>query len=134
MAGLLDGQLASAIYAGFKNKLLKGALRRASPIGGVNDLGDPVAVNVQTWAMQGFTDQYSAYYRAQAGIPDTDLKVCIFGKGLPSGIRPRKDDQVSFTQAGITTWYQLRAIGVDPANALYECQAFQITAPLNLSG
>ena len=52
MAGILDGKLASAIYAGFKNKLQTGTLRRAVPSlsGGLDDRGDPFETSAQTWS------------------------------------------------------------------------------------
>lgn len=131
MASLFEGALASAIYAGFKGKLLKGVLRRetASGSAGLDSLGDPLATVVETWACQGFTDLYSAFYRSQAGIPDTDLKANIFAKSLAGGVVPTKDDQVKFTVSGVATWYQVRKVDVDPATALWVCQAFEIADP-----
>ncbi len=125
--GILDGQLASAIYAGFKGKLKTGTLRKMvrSESGGLDAKGDPIAAAPVTYGFEGFTDLYSAFYKAQAGIPASDLKVCIFGKSLPAGIVPGKDDKALIS--GV--WYQLRQVGVDPAGALYECQAFQCGAP-----
>jgi len=129
--GLLDGQLAQAVYLGFKGKLLKGSLRRAgvAESGGLDSRGDPLATDPQTWACQGFTEDYSDYFRATTGVPEGDLKANIFAKSLPAGVRPLKDDQVSFTQAGVTTWYQVRKAATDPATALWVCQAFAIPAP-----
>lgn len=129
--GLLDGQLAQAIYDGFKGKLLKGSLRREviGDSSGLDELGDPVAAQPTTWGIQGFTDEYSDFFKAQAGIPTSDLKVCIFGKSLPAGVRPQKDDKVSFVQAGVSTWYQLRKATTDPATALWTCQGYVIPAP-----
>lgn len=131
MAGLLEGQIADLIYKGFKGKLLKGVLRRetASGSAGLDDLGDPLATVIETWACQGFTDLYSAFYRSQAGIPDTDLKANIFAKSLTGGVVPTKDDQVKFTVSSVATWYQVRKVDVDPATALFVCQAFVIPDP-----
>jgi hypothetical protein len=125
MPGLLDGLIAKAIYDGFKNKLLKGTLKRISvdPSAGLNARGDPVATIEQTWACQGFVDTYSEFFRTTAGIPDTDSMVAIFAKSLPEGVRPIKDDLVQFaTPIGSNPWYQLRSVGVDPATALWECR------------
>lgn len=124
MPGLLEGQLAKAIYAGFKNKLLTGTLRRVVPGIDLDDNGDPRDSTIQTWTVQGFTDKYSAFYSAQAGIPDSDLKVCIFAQSIP-GVTPTKDDKALFQGK----WYQLRKVGTDPATALWECQAFEIPVP-----
>lgn len=129
--GILDGQLAQAVYDGFKGRLLKGTLRREviGDSSGLDELGDAVAPEPVSWGAQGFTDEYSDFFKAQAGIPTTDLKVCIFAKSLPAGVRPQKDDKVSLTQAGVTTWYQVRKVMTDPATALWTCQSFVCQAP-----
>ncbi|WEX10283.1 hypothetical protein [Chelativorans sp. AA-79] len=121
---LLTGQLAKAIYAGFKGKLLAGQLRQQSS-GGVDEYGDPIPGPVTLYAMQGFTDEYDDAYRARAGIPETDLIVNIFAQSLPAGIQPGKDDKAQF----LGQWYQLRGVKTDPATALWVCQAFRIEAP-----
>ena len=129
--GLLDGQLAKAIYAGFKGRLLKGRLYRTETgeSAGLDELGDEVAPSLVSYGLEGFDDNYSAFYRATAGIPDTDVKVCIFAASLPAGIRPTKDDRVVLIRAGAERWFQLRADATDPAEALWECQAYEIDAP-----
>lgn len=127
--GVLDGQLANAIFAGFKGRLSKGRLLRISGETGVDDMGDATGGTPTLTPLEGFEDKYSDFFRATAGIPDTDLKVCIFGASLPAGVRPTKDDKVALTRAGVETWYQLRKDGVDPAGALWECQAFVIPKP-----
>lgn len=128
--GLLDGQLSKAVYAGFKGKLLKGTLRRVSPAasGGLDGLGDPIATDAQTWGCQGFTEDYSDAFKVTAGIPMADLKANMFAASLP-GVRPQKDDQVAFVRAGVTSWYQVRKAAIDPAGALWVCQAFAIPDP-----
>lgn len=127
MPSLLEGQLAQAIFQGFKGKLKTGTLRRVGSggSGGKDELGDPLATSAQTWGFEGFTDNYTAYFKAQAGIPETDLKVCIFAKSLPAGVEPKRDDQAQIGGA----WYQLRKADTDPATALWECQAYAIKAP-----
>lgn len=124
--GVLDGPLATAIYKGFKGKLKKGVLRQMQfpDSGAQDDLGDDIDGAPVDYKFEGFTDNYSDFYKAQAGIPDTDLKVCIFAKSMPDHVRPGKDNKA---RVG-TVWYQLRAAKVDPAGALWECQAFEIEA------
>lgn len=128
--GILDGTIAESIYAGFKGKLLVGIIRQqVTPDSGSLDAkGDPIELDPVDTPVEGFVDEYSAFFRAQAGIPDTDLKVCIFAKSAPA-ITPTKDDMVRFTQAGVETWYQLRRADTDPARALWTCQGFVILAP-----
>lgn len=123
---LLTGQIANAIYQGFKGKLMTGALVKKVPSGGLNALGDPGSTVETEYPCEGFVDQYSAHYKATMGIPVTDVKVCIFAKSLASGIEPSKDDRVTMTDSfGGTQEYKLRAnIAIDPAGALWECQAF----------
>lgn len=125
--GVLDGQLASAIFAGFKGRLSKGRLLRMEGGTGLDANGDPVAETPTLIPLEGFEDKYSDAYKAAAGIPVEDVKVCIFGASLP--VRPLKDDRVGLTRGGVETWYQLRADGTDPAAALWECRAFVIPKP-----
>lgn len=129
MPGLLEGQIANAIYNGFKNKLLKGTLRRVMAAT-VNEAGDPLPASSQAWPMQGFVDLYSERYRAEFGVPDTDAVVNVFAKSLPTGVQPQKDDQVKFRGQ----WYQLRTVVADPAQALWTCQrSFTIPEPSDVS-
>jgi len=129
--GLLDGQLAQAVYDGFKGKLLGGALRREvlGESSGLDEFGDPISPTPQVWSLQGFTDEYSDFYKASSFVPTTDLKVNVFAKSLPAGIRPQKDDKVSLTQAGVTTWYQVRKVATDPATALWVLQSYVVPEP-----
>jgi hypothetical protein len=126
--GLLDTQIADAIYKGFKGKLLNGVIRQVvTPASGsLDELGDPQAGDPIDTDCQGFTENYSAYHRAQAGIPQTDLKVNLFARSMP-GITPSKDAVVKFVRAGVDEWYQLRGPReIDPAGALWVCQAFAL--------
>lgn len=130
MAGILDGSLADAIYKGFKGKLLTGSIRQlvTPESGGLDSFGDPQdGVPVYT-ALEGFAEDYDDAFRARAGIPQTDVKVNVFAKSIP-GIVPSKDDIVRLRQAGVDTWYQLRRAKIDPAGALWECQAFVVPEP-----
>lgn len=124
MPGLLEGQIAKAIFKGFKGKLLKGTLRRETLGTTLDTFGDPTGATVTSYSIEGFVSGYSAFYRATAGIPETDVKVNIFAQSSP-GLVPSKDDLVQFQG----TWYQLRSANVDPATALYACQAFVTVAP-----
>ncbi len=119
MASFLEGPLAKAIATGFKGKLNKGMLRRSGP-STVDEYGDPQPGPDTAYTVEGFVDSYSAYVRAQAGVPDTDSKVCILGATLPRGIVPRQSDRI--TIAG-RNFVAVRLTNVDPANALYEIQA-----------
>lgn len=130
MPGLLEGQLAKAIFAGFKGKLSKATLWRAigAQSGGLDELGDQLATFPIEWGAEGFTENYNDAFKARAGIPQTDLKVNLFAASLPVGIRPLKDDKVNIP-AGSAAWYQLRKADTDPATALWVCQAYACQRP-----
>lgn len=126
--GLLSGQLAKAVYAGFKGKLLKGQLRRtvSATSGGLDSLGDPISVDDSLFSFEGFTENYDASYAARAGIPETDLKVNIFAASLAT--TPTKDDKAEIP-LGSGIWYQVRSFATDPATALWVCRAYKCKAP-----
>lgn len=129
--GLLDGDLRDSIFAGFQGKLKTGTLyeRTIPESGGLDELGDPLDVaSSPTHAIEGFTDNYSAFTRAQAGFPETDLKLCFFGATIP-GIEPQRGWVAKLG----TEWFQIRNAEVDPAGALWTCQSFKISAPEGLS-
>lgn len=122
--GLLDGDIAKQIFAGFKGKLLKGTIRQEVP-SGVDSNGDPIVSVVET-AIEGFLDEFSAFYKATAGIPDTDFKANFFAQSAAS-VTPTRDDKILLGGK----WCQVRKVMTDPATALYECQVFSVQAPIN---
>lgn len=129
--GLLDGDLASAIYEGFKGRLLSGNAYRsgAALSSGEDEFGDPTDTDRQSWAVQGFIESYSRHTRAQAGIPDSDVKVSLFSQSAPDYV-PKKDDLVALTGATVR-WVRLVGgpLDIDPAGALWTLQATEIGAP-----
>lgn len=134
--GLLDGQLAQSIYDGFKGKLLSGQFYQhaVADSGGLDERGDPLLSEPADsgTACEGFIDVYSAFTRAQAGIPETDLKVCLFGKSMP-GVTPDRDNLFHVTgptgSIYLNRWFQVRRSAIDPAGALWELQSFEVEAP-----
>lgn len=141
MSSFLQNQLKNQIAAGFKNKLLKGRLERKVN-NGVNEFGDPIygietlhsdltphsddalflqySDNFQSFNVEGFTSKYSDFYRAKFGIPDTDLKVILIAGNCD--VKPEKEDNISFSDKK----YQIRSVNVDPAEATYVCQAYEV--------
>lgn len=117
MAGLLEGQLAKAIFAGFKGKLLKGSFVRSTPGGGLDALGDPIAPTTATYRFEGFEETVSVFFREKAGIPDKDAVFMIFA----DSIRPRTDVQKQdvVTLRG-KPWRVERVLDIDPAQATYK--------------
>lgn len=128
--GLLDGDLAQAIYDGFKGRLLSGIIRQRTTSGGLDSYGDPVGQSSSDSTIEGFVEEYDDSYIANAGIPKDSIKVNIFAKSA-DGVRPSRDDIVRFDRGATSTWYQLRRVKTDPAEALWVCpDAFEIEAPL----
>ncbi|RVC47583.1 hypothetical protein EN781_00150 [Mesorhizobium sp. M4A.F.Ca.ET.090.04.2.1] len=121
MASQLEAQLAKTIAKAFKGKLLKGTLRREVPGTGNDSFGDPNSGSVATYPFEGIREDYTATFRAQAGIPSTDVRVLIIAGSI--GTAPKQDDQVLIRSA----WHKVRAIeSIDPANATYALQCFEI--------
>lgn len=121
MVSLLDGQIAKAIYAGFKGKLLIGTLSRGIPGNVLDPHGDPTTITPASFPCQGFVEAFSVFFKAQAGIPDNVVSVTIFAQSITTV--PTIDDVVIFRG----TRYQLRRlIDIDPAVATYRFAGFQI--------
>ena len=126
MASPLDGLVRREIARGLRGQLKKGTLRRDNTGTSVDNYGDPVAGTPKLYAFEGIREFFSVFSKAQAGIPDTDVKI-LFILGLISPhTRPIKDDKV-YIEHG---WYQIRSIlEIDPAGASMTVQAFQIPVP-----
>lgn len=128
MSSAILDNLQKAIYDGFKGKLHEGRLhRRVTSATAVLDANrDPVA-SPSSWPMEGFIDQYSPFTINTGGVPKDAEKVCIFGYSLEEGtIKPKKGDVAYIDGSG---YYELLKGDVDPAAALYECQAHGIPKP-----
>lgn len=123
MASPLLNLVRNEIKKGFQGQLLPGTLRRKSPGTVVDGFGDVTSSTFSTHTFNGMVDTYSAFYRKQAGIPDTDVKILIIAGSL--AVEPQKDDQVKIRD----TWYQLRDKETDPAIAAWECQGYEIPDP-----
>lgn len=125
--GLLDGSIKKALAKGFKGKLLKGTVQRVTS-SSLDVKGDRIAGVPQTFSVEGFVDEYDEFYRRNAGIPDTDLRITLIGGLMIT--EPAKGDNVMFaTGEWAGQWFQLRRIGTDPAGAAWVCQAYVVDAP-----
>lgn len=123
MVSFLDpSQLRKKLAAGFKGKLLTGALTRPTA-STVNEYGDEVPGAPLVFSVQGAADQYSAYYRATAGIPQTDSKVIIIAGLTTPQTEPQKDDYIQFPNFPL---FQVREVMTDPARAHYDCQSSKV--------
>ena len=122
--GLLDGEIANAIYRGFRGKLLTGTLRREVPGTGTDTLGDPNPGTPETYTFEGIRENYNAAFRATAGIPQTDVRILIIAGSLST--TPRRGDQIKI----VNVWHKVREIeSIDPAVATYQLQCFEIPDP-----
>lgn len=133
MASMLEGIenfVRKEVAKGFKNQLVKGLLRRelAST---VNSFGDPVPATVEEYDVEGIRDNFNARFAAGAGIPVDDVRILLIGGLIAPATDPRKDDKIRMRGTdGLTRWHQVRAVlTVDPANAHYVLQCFEIPAP-----
>lgn len=125
MASLLQQELAKQIAKAFKGKLLKGTLRReiAST---VNEYGDPVTSQVQTFSVEGIRDTFDARYALFYGIPQTDVRIVLIMDLIKPKTTPQQDDKIFIRGK----WHQVRKIlEIDPANASITLQCFEIEAP-----
>lgn len=128
--GLLTGDIANTVYRSFKGKLLSGIIRQLSipESGGLDGNGDPIDAAPIDTACEGFDDNYSEYFERRFEIPDGDVVIGIFAKSIP-GVTLSKDDRVRFDRPEGSEWYQLRKTKIDPARALWQCQAYPIPDP-----
>lgn len=118
--GLLDGDIADAVAAGFDGLLLTGTLQK-STVTDRDEYGDPV-YSTSSFAVQGFLDTYSAIMIAAAGIPATDTRIILIA-GLCDAV-PAIADKV--TLGGVV--YQIRNIARDPANATFDMQCYRLAS------
>jgi hypothetical protein len=131
--------MAGSIYAGFKGKLRTGVIRRLGAAAGLDGHGRPSGAAPILHSIEGFEDDYSAFRRAQEGIPRTSLKLCIFAASidpvLPGGapskdMMARLDYPAAGGQPARSVWYRLKdRIDTDPARALWECEAQEAKDP-----
>lgn len=116
--GLLDGDIATAIASGFDGLLLAGSLRKVTSTGRDAN-GDPITTTAD-YAVQGMREDYTAAYRAVAGIPIVDCKILLIA-GLCAAA-PSIGDKINIAGG----WFQARNVVIDPAGATYDCQSYAV--------
>ncbi|MES0071932.1 hypothetical protein [Mesorhizobium sp. M0058] len=125
MASLLEGPLARTVARAFRGKLSDGVLRRESATT-TDALGDPVSPTPATFTFNGIRESFDATFRAQAGIPQTDVGVLVLLESVTPRTAPERGDQVYIK----AQWHQVREIlDQDPASATMRLQCFEISAP-----
>ena len=111
--GLLDNDLQNVFTSVFAPLLLDVTITNVSQT--VADNGD-VNSTTTTAASKGMVEEYGAFTRAQAGIPDTDVKLIVLQGGV--AITPTTDSEI--TIRGVT--YSVQRIEQDPAQAAWTIQ------------
>lgn len=111
--------LRKQLAKGFKGRLLVGVLTRKIN-GDVDERGIP-STTTETYRVEGFVDNYSAYYRVNAGIPENDVNVVLIAGNCDTD--PIKDDRIKFANF---PEYQIRKVETDPALAHYQCQSYLV--------
>lgn len=131
MASLLDRKIRDSVAKAFKGKLTKGQLRREVS-GGVDGAGDATSPTVTTFALQGIREDFSAYYKANANIPETDVSILVI-QGLlrpATSITKADEDNMIFLGTPWNTWHKIRKLlTIDPANASVKLQCYEVPAP-----
>lgn len=128
MTSLLEGAIKAKIAAGFKGKLTLGTLRREA-FSTVDSSGDLTTSTVTTYAFEGIREAFSARYKAQAQIPDTDVSILILLGSVVPATTPKQDDKI-YLETPWNAWYQVRKVlEIDPAGASCKLQAYEIPTP-----
>jgi hypothetical protein len=123
MSSRLESRIAKQLYRGLKGKMLRGTLRRQVPAS-LDSYGDHTSATINTYAFEGIREDFSAYYKAQAGIPATDVKILVLAQSIT--VTPQKDDLLQIRDA----WYCVRTVlAIDPANATVQLQCFAVPTP-----
>lgn len=128
--------MAGSIYAGFKGQLRTGVIRRLAGGTGLDGHGRPQGSAPAFHTIEGFDDDYSAFRRANEGIPQDSLRVNIFGASITPPIKPGLDMMVRLDYPAAngapaySRWFKLKErIETDPAKALWQCEAQEAKAP-----
>jgi hypothetical protein len=128
MVSLLEGQLKERIAKGFQGKLTLGTLRRVTTTG-LDNKGDETSPVTTDVGFEGIRQSFSALYKAQAGIPETDVKILILLGSITTGVTPRESDMI-YLKAPWNRWHKVRRIlETDPARASCLVQAYEIPTP-----
>lgn len=125
MVSLLEGKLKATIAKSFKGKLLTGTIRVKGATA-LDTYGDPVPSTTTDYTFEGIRDYFSALYAANAGIPDTDVKILILLGSVKPVYIPKQGDFVFINAA----WHLIRKIlSIDPAGASISVQAYEVDEP-----
>ncbi|WP_084398280.1 head-tail adaptor protein [Henriciella aquimarina] len=113
MSGLLGGDLQEVFGSVFAPLLLDATITKVTL---TDDGYGGFTETEQTAAAKGMVEAYSAYTRAQANIPSTDVKLIILQKDV--AISPDLDSKITIRGQD----YSIQAIEEDPAQAAWTIQ------------
>lgn len=111
MSLLDDGSIAAIIH-GATNSLLMYNVSLHRRAAGADADGNPNGA-VTDYTMRGFVSAFSAYRRAEMGIPDTDASITLLQHEAPA--TPKSGDEV--TAQGVR--YVVLTVDKDPAGATW---------------
>ena len=90
--------------------------------------GDTVDANTgfttttsSTFSVEGFPSNYSEFFRATAGIPESTAKIILIAANCQT--TPIKDDVIAFDGFGS---FQVREVKTDPDRAHYNCMVYKL--------
>lgn len=123
MARFTEGPLRRALAAGFKGHLSTGIIRRYTYT--MNSFGDRVPSGHTDYTFEGIRDDFNALYRAQAGIPDSDVRVMVILGLVKPPTTPVQTDKIFIKNQ----WHEVRQVlEIDPADATAKLQCYKITS------
>jgi hypothetical protein len=125
MPSILEGFLKQKIAAGFRGKLKRGVIRRETGAS-LNAAGHVVVGTPTTYTFEGIRENFDARYRAQAGIPETDVAILVLLGSVTPAATPKVGDLIQMD--GV--WHKVRVtLAIDPAGATWRGQCYEVGAP-----
>lgn len=118
MASPLSGSLAKTIHKASKNIFLDATLTRDVVASGGNP-ADPPAPTPVNYPCKAMRDNYSAFDKMNSSIATGDFKILILVNSL--AVMPISNDIITIQGASSS----IIKTDVDPANAVWVCQAKQ---------
>lgn len=116
MASLLDGKIAKLVASGLKAANIPYALTLTRTVPGNGPPHNPGSPTTQTYAAQGFVDDYRADQRDGTIVMQNDRKIVV----LAQTIRTTPVPLDKITARGIQ--YTVISVQADPALATFTCQ------------
>lgn len=126
MASLLESAIKKRVAQATKGRLTVGKVQRDTP-STRNAYGDVIPGTPTEYACEGIRESFTARYKMEAGIPDTDVKILLMLGSM--SITPKQDDKVYLNKPWLK-WHQVRKVlEIDPAGATALLQAYEIETP-----